>query len=171
MSEQKKGMGILGTVFEKALGSDKLWDYVANAGMGDLLNEIFKTPGLKDKIMEPITEMAEDMKEAFDITKWEYVVDRDENMFYLNLYTETEKLRIDFKSRFKMFLEDLRQNYKGAFDAFIKLYKVSEIGCDVVDYGISMRVVTERVDDLEKVLVELSTANMDFEGGGGKKDE
>lgn len=170
MSDQKK-MGAIGAIFEKALGSDKLWDYVSNAGLGDLLGEIFKVPGLKDKIMGEITEMAEDMKEAFDITKWEYVVDRDKNVFYLNLYTESEKSRIDFKTRFKAFIEDLHHKYKSAFACFIKMYKVSEIGCDVVDYGISIRMVTERIDDLEKIVVELSTANMDFEGGGGKKDE
>lgn len=155
----------MGKMLAKALQSDKLLDFVSEMGVGDLIGEIFKIPAMKEKIMGELSQLSEEMREHFEIKKWEYVVDRRNNVFCLNLYIEEGELRRKFKVKFKGFLEDLQRKFGGAFDSFIALYQIQEIGCIVVDYGISIRVSTPKLDDLEKILLELSTANVEFEGG------
>jgi len=163
----KNDGGIMGKMLAKALQSDKLLEFVSDMGVGDLLGEIFKVPGLKEKIMGELTHLSEEMREHFEIKKWEYVVDRRDNVFYLNLYIEEEELSRKFKAKFKGFLGDLQRRFGGAFDTFIALYQIREIGCVVVDSGISIRVTTPKVEDLEKIVLELSTADIKYEGEEG----
>lgn len=160
----KKDGGIMGKMLGKALQSDKLLDFVSDMGVGDLIGEIFKIPAMKEKIMGELTQLSEEMREHFEIKKWEYVVDRRNDVFYLNLYIEKEELRKKFKLKFKGFLEDLQAKFGGAFDSFVGLYQIQEVGCDVVDYGISVRVSTPKLDDLEKILLTVSTGNVEYEG-------
>lgn len=160
--DEKEG-GIMGKMLAKALQSDKLLDFVSGMGVGDLIGEIFKIPAMKEKIMGELSQLSEEMREHFEIKKWEYVVDRTNDVFCLNLYIEEEELRKKFKAKFKGFLEDLQQKFGGAFDSFIALYKIREIGCVVVDSGISIRVTTPKLDDLEKIILELSTAEIEYE--------
>ena len=160
-----KDGGIMGKMFAKALQSDKLLEFVSDMGVGDMIGEIFKIPALKEKIMGELTQLSEEMRGHFEIKKWEYVVDRRSNVFCLNLYIEEEGLRRKFKAKFKGFLEDLQLKFGGAFDSFIALYQIQEISCIVIESGVSIRVATPKVDDLEKILLELSTAGVEYEGG------
>ena len=162
---EKKDSGIMGKMLAKALKSDKLLDFVSDMGVGDLIGEIFKIPAMKEKIMGELSQLSEEMKKHFEIKKWEYAVDRSNDVFCLNLYIDREDLRMKFKAKFKGFLADLQQKFGGAFDSFIALYQIREIGCVVVDSGISIRVTTPKLDDLEKIILELSTADMEYEEG------
>jgi len=163
----KKDMNVMGMMLAKALQSDKLLEFVSDMGVGDLIGEIFKIPGMREKIMGELTRLSEEMREHFEIRKWEYVVDRRNDVFYLNLYIEDEELRQQFKAKFKGFLEDLQRKFGGAFNTFIGLYQIREIGCDVVESGISIRLSTPKVEDLEKIVLELSTADIKYEGEEG----
>jgi len=158
-----------GKIAGKVLTSPKFLEFVSKANLGDLVNQALQMPGLKEKLLGTVTEMSKDLRERYEIKKWDWHADRENNALIVELGIDTTEMRKDFVEHFYNFLGDLRAKFGGGFDTFVKLYKINSITCHEDDDKVKIVVSTPRVPDLEAVILEIGTADVTYEGG--EKDE
>jgi len=146
-----------------ALKSPKFLDYLGDANLGDLVNSALHSP-FGAQMVEALTQMGEDLKERYEITGWKWRADRENNKFVIELEIDTAEMRKDFVTHFGTFMSDLQAKFGGGFDMFINLYKIEGYSCREEDDKVEIVFSTSRVADLEAVILELSSADVKFEG-------
>jgi hypothetical protein len=161
-------MGWLGKMAGKALTSPKFLEYIGEMELSDLVTEALQIPGLKDKIVDTLMDMSRDIRERYEVTKWDWRADTKQNALIVELFIDSSDMRKDFNTRFLELLTSTRKKFGGGWDWFIKLYKISKISCHDVDDRIRVTITTPRVRDLEKVILEILTADVKYGGGEGK---
>jgi hypothetical protein len=163
MSKEDK-MGWWGKMAGKVLTSPKFLEYIGQMDLSDLVTEALQIPGLKDKIVDTLMDMSRDIRERYDVTKWEWQTDPQQNALLVELYIESPDMRKEFNTRFLELLTNTREKFGGGWDWFIKVYKISKIACHDVDDHIRITITTPRVRDLEKVILEILTADVKYRG-------
>lgn len=147
----------------EALTSPKFLEYIEGANLGDLVNSALHSP-FGAQMVESLTRMAEDLKERYEITGWKWHADRENNRFVIELEINTKEMRTDFVTHFGTFMSDLQAKFGGGFDMFIQLYRIEKYSCVEVDNKVEIVFSTSRVADLEAVILEISSADVNFEG-------
>lgn len=164
MEEEGGFFGNIGKIAGKMMESDKFLEFVKESNLGDLINVALQTPMVREGLMEKITELAGEIREHYEVKDWKQWTDRDQNKVIIQLFIDTEEMREDFVAHFKNFLHDLRAKFGSGFDAFMSFYKVKDIAAHIKEDKVEIVLVTERVADLEAVILELTTAQDKYEG-------
>lgn len=172
MEEKTGGLGDIGKIAGKIVSSEKFMEFVKDSNLGDLVNVALQTPMVREGLMEKITELTNDIREHFDVREWKWWADRDQNKVIVHLFIDAEETRKDFVTHFHKFLHDLREKFGSGFDSFMVFYKVKGIEAHIRRDKVEIELVTERVADLEAVILKLATAQDTYqpEGMGEKED-
>jgi hypothetical protein len=161
-------MGWLGKMAGKVLTSPKFLEYISGVELFDLVAEALQIPGMRDKIVNTLSDMSSDIRDRYEVRKWNWHADTQENALIVELFIDRVDMRKDFNTRFMELLRSTREKFGGGWDWFVKLYKISKISCHDVDDCVRITIVTPRVRDLEKVILEILTADVKYEGGEGE---
>lgn len=169
----KKPGGIVGLVVDnigKIVTSEKFLEYVSEADLSELVATAMQSPYAAG-ILEKIKMMGRELKVRYNVTSWRYNVDRANNKFIAELDIATHELRQDFATNFHNFIKALREKSGIGFDLFAQFYKIEKIRCVEVGEKVLIEILTPRVNDLEKCILEFSTADVKYEGGEEEENE
>jgi len=170
MNEEETGA--LGKIAGMILTSPKFFEFIEKANIGDLVKDVLRIPGMREKLLERFKQMGRDLRERYKIEKWDWHADKENGEFTIELDIDTAEMRKDFSEHFHTFLQTLRAKFGGGFDMFLKIYKIKGIGCHEEGERVKIVVSTPRVADLEAVILAIGTADgTTFKGGGGRNEE